>query len=164
MTRQETTKTPIAVAAYGWQGAAWAGFYPDDIPDDWRLDFYANEFFAVVVPFEAWQRADDETLLVWQEQVSDDFRFYWELPQGEASGAARLQRLREDDGFIAHWGGTLEEVSQLHISEPMELRPMRKSIEDARQAAKCTLLVIIAPAAAASLRPARDIAQLLGGG
>ena len=107
--------TSIEVAAYGWQGAVWDGLYPDDIPEDWRLDYYANEFFAVVVPYAEWQGEEDETLLEWQEQVSDDFRFYWELPEGEKIGESwELADLPEDKSVIANGelaGRTLASVS-----------------------------------------------------
>ncbi len=156
--------TSIEVAAYGWQGGPWDGFYPEDIPDAWRLDFYANEFFAVVVPWEAWRQADDEELLAWPEQVSDDFRFYWELPEEQGAAAERLQRLSEDDNFAAHWGGVLAEASQLRIDEPLELRPLREAIEGALEPGVESLLVVVEPAAAGCLHSARDIALLLGGG
>jgi hypothetical protein len=154
----------IDVAAYGWQGEQWDGFYPEDIPAEWRLDFYANEFFALVVPYNAWSNEADEALLAWQDQVSDDFRFYWELPEGQSAAVERLQRLRENDEFTAHWGGILAEASQLRIGEPLELRPLREAIEGAMGPGDESLLVVIEPAAAECLQAARDIALLLGGG
>ncbi len=175
--------TSIAVAAYGWQGAAWDGFYPEDIPAEWRLDYYANEFFAVVVPWEAWRQADDEELLDWQEQVSDDFRFFWELPADEAQTTSRLQRLLDEESFAAHFGGVVgpggetpcvqspfseERVSQRLLTESQALRPLRETIEQAvglaREAGSARMVLVIQPSAAVSLRSARDLALLLGGG
>ena len=164
-TTREMRKMVIEVAAYGWQGGQWDAFYPEDIPAEWRLDFYGNEFFAVVAPWEAWRREDDEELLEWQGQVSDDFRFYWELPQSDEGAAAeRLQSLRENDEFAAHWGGRLDKVSQLRIEAPLELRALRQAVEGAIGPAEESLLVVVEPAAADCLRSARDIALLLGGG
>jgi hypothetical protein len=173
----------IEVAAYGWQGEEWKLFYPQDLPDDWRLDYYANEFFAAVVPYSEWSLVEEGELLEWQEQVSDDFRFYWELPGDEADGAARLQRLLGEEPFAAHFGGVVapggetpgaqspfseERLSQLVLTESQELRPLRETMEqamgDAREAGSARLVVVVQPAAAASLRSARDLAQLLGGG
>jgi len=154
--------TSMEIAAYGWQSPAWNGFYPDDIPDDWRLDYYANEFYAVVVPWAAWRRADDEVLLGWQGQVPDGFLFYWELPPGEEVAGERLQRLRGGDEFAAHWGGTLTLSESLQIERAMELRPLRAAIEEGR--GRGLSLVVVMASAAESLRPARDIALLLGGG
>ncbi len=153
----------IEIAAYGWQGKEWDGYYPDDLPADWRLDYYANEQFAVVVPYADWADEEDETLLEWQEQVSDDFRFYWELPEGDEAALDRLQRLRQDDEFAAHWGGIVADVSTLRIEAPLELRPLREAMQQAMAPAAERLLVVVTASAAASLAAARDLGQLLGG-
>lgn len=167
----------ISIAARGWQGAEWDGYYPDDLPADWRLDYYANEFFAVLVPHAAWRSAHDEALLEWQEQVSDDFRFFYEVDGAGEDEVARLQQLLKDDDFSAHWGGIVtasspcsqspfegESVNVLNLSEPMALRPLREAMESAIKAAGSRLLVVVEPEAASTMRSARDLAQLLGGG
>ena len=94
--RRESVEMQIAVAAYGWQGPQWGPFYPAGLPAEWRLAYYANEFFAVVVPYREWSAAGDETLLAWSREVRAEFCFYWELPRRESAARARLQRLRED--------------------------------------------------------------------
>ncbi len=168
----------IEVAAYGWQGSEWNPFYPDGLPADWRLDYYANEFFAVVVPFAEWSVAEDAELLAWQDQVSDDFRFYWEQAEGVAGSEARLQQLRANEEFAAHWGGVvvLERYVQgshstssqqkralLRLCQTMALRPLREAIEQAMATGGTRLLVIVEAGAQESLRTARDLAQLLEG-
>lgn len=183
MTVREQQKMEIEVAAYGWQGSEWDAFYPDDMPADWRLDYYANEFFAVVVPYGEWSAEDDDELLAWQEQVSDDFRFYWELPPNALESVARLQRLLADETFAAHWGGVVDlkavtqfsqspfgggGVSQRVLVQALELRALRELLESAMEQARARdstrLVVLVEADAAASLRPARDLALLLGGG
>jgi hypothetical protein len=38
----------MRIAAYGWDHAGWAGgYYPADLPEEWRLAYYANAFPAV---------------------------------------------------------------------------------------------------------------------
>jgi len=72
--------TDIIVAARGWSYPAWRqSFYPDDLPEDWLLAYYSNEFRAVVVP--AAEFADVDTLEVerWMEDVVEDFEFYLEV-------------------------------------------------------------------------------------
>ena len=72
--------TDIVVAAYGWQYPDWnESFYPEDLPEDWRLSFYSNEFRAVVVPASVWVGDDPLDAERWVEDVSDEFTFYLEV-------------------------------------------------------------------------------------
>lgn len=70
----------MQVGAYGWNYADWHNnFYPEDLPEDWRLDFYANTYRVVMVPeseWLAWQQDDVEENL---EAVEGDFYFYLEI-------------------------------------------------------------------------------------
>jgi hypothetical protein len=169
----------IAIAARGWQGSEWDHFYPDDMPAEWRLDYYANEFFAVVVPYQEWSQAADEVVLGWMQQVAEEFRFYWELPPEALAVRSRLQRLLREGEFAAHWGGVVdfaataplaqspfseERLTLLLLLQPMALRPLRQAMEGAMAQRGSTLLVVVAATALDSLRPARDLAWLLGDG
>ena len=41
----------LLLRARDWEHPAWnQEFYPDDLPEDWRLSYYANEFPVVLVP------------------------------------------------------------------------------------------------------------------
>jgi hypothetical protein len=72
--------TDIIVAAHGWAHTQWQGdFYPDDLPEDWYLAYYSNEFRAVVVPATAWARTDAVETERWMEDVADEFGFYLEV-------------------------------------------------------------------------------------
>ncbi len=51
----------MTVGAMGWQCKE---FYPEGLPDAWQLDYYANEFSALLVPqaqWSAWEDADWST-------------------------------------------------------------------------------------------------------
>jgi hypothetical protein len=169
----------IAIAARGWQGSEWDHFYPDDMPAEWRLDYYANEFFAVVVPYQEWSQAADEVVLGWMQQVAEEFRFYWELPPEALAARRRLQGLLGEREFAAHWGGVVdleaavpraqnlcseERLLLLHLEQNLALRPLRQAMEGAIAQGGSTLLVVVEATALESLRPARDLAWLLGGG
>jgi hypothetical protein len=68
------------VAARGWWHEAWCGgYYPDDLPEDWRLAYYGNEFRAVVVPAAYWLTVDALEVERWAEDVHDNFTFYLEV-------------------------------------------------------------------------------------
>jgi len=76
----------VFVAAYGWEHPGWSGsYYPEDLPDDWRLDFYANEFRAVVVPAARWRADAAEAAVAWYEDTPAGFNFFLEVPSEEAA-------------------------------------------------------------------------------
>lgn len=78
------TSESIRVGACGWQHAHWQGtFYPDDMPGDWRLSYYANEFSTVLVPQACWlQRMKSQECSEHEDDwldVPESFRFYLAL-------------------------------------------------------------------------------------
>ncbi|WP_303901873.1 hypothetical protein [Thiohalomonas denitrificans] len=76
----------MRIGAYGWDHDRWQGrFYPDDLPGDWRLGYYAGEFSAVVVPVPDWLGLTRERADEWRDDTGEDFRFYLELPSEEAA-------------------------------------------------------------------------------
>jgi hypothetical protein len=86
----------LEVGACGWEHAGWLdGFYPDSLPDDWRLTYYSNEFRCALIPPDYWQRFGPEAPARWIEDVHADFRFYPELllsATGAAPAPADLRR------------------------------------------------------------------------
>jgi len=95
----------LELAAYGWQGSEWDHLYPDDLPPEWRLEFYANTFDSIVVPASVWQSATIDEASGWLAESPAGFRFYWEL--ADAEGAARLLELlpqaKNTPGEVAGW-------------------------------------------------------------
>ena len=78
----------IHLFARDWDHAAWSdSFYPQDLPEDWRLTYYANEFPGVLVPAERWQAADEAELLDWVDDVHAGFRFFVEQSQPDVTEA-----------------------------------------------------------------------------
>jgi hypothetical protein len=74
------TQSEIIVAARGWSYPSWHGtFYPDDLPEDWQLSYYGNEFRAVVVSASEWVSLDTVEIERWVEDVSEEFLFYLEV-------------------------------------------------------------------------------------
>jgi len=70
----------VVVGARGWLHEQWiTSYYPDDIPSEWRLGFYANEFNALLVPWVQWSKSI-EALEEGLEDTGDDFHLYLELP------------------------------------------------------------------------------------
>jgi len=77
----------LSVGAWGWKHPEWEKdvFYPDDLPADWQLSYYSNEFDVVVVPASYWT-ADGYGEEDWLDDVEDDFVFYIEWPFLQCSG------------------------------------------------------------------------------
>lgn len=73
----------VAILTRGWMLPGWAGrFYPDDLPPEWRLSFFANHFPAVLVPAADWLAAGPNGLAAWAAEVPSRFHFYLEHPDG----------------------------------------------------------------------------------
>ena len=43
------------------------GTFTEDLPQDWRLSYYANEFTGVLVPEPVWRAADPSIIGGWLE-------------------------------------------------------------------------------------------------
>lgn len=81
----------VDIAAYGWEHPEWEGaFYPEDLPEAWRLDFYCNEFRAVVVPAALWAGDSSAGRNDWATGLGEETRVYLELP-----AHISLPRIRE---------------------------------------------------------------------
>jgi hypothetical protein len=75
----------LLVAAKEWQHASWEeGYYPEDIPAEWRLGYYANEFRAVL----AEPPPGTEEVAAWLDDVDEDFGFCLDLRQSVADSSA----------------------------------------------------------------------------
>lgn len=68
----------VLMGACGWKHQAWLNdFYSEDLPEDWQLGFYSNEFPVVYMPTADW--LNDEDISQWTEDVSDSFHFILEI-------------------------------------------------------------------------------------
>ncbi len=94
----------LVVAARGWLHPAWRGrYYPEDLPEDWRLAYFSNEFRAVVVPRELWPAVDAAEIERWVEDTHEEFQFFLEVADlrcGWADFAARLAPLARQIGGV----------------------------------------------------------------
>lgn len=75
-----------------WRQPGGAGsYYPDDLPEDWQLGYYANELSAVLLPASAWCDVAPDQLAEWAEDVQPGFRFYL---LADAGAPVEAQRAR----------------------------------------------------------------------
>ncbi len=75
----------VLMGACGWKHQAWLNdYYSDELPEEWQLGFYSNEFPMVYVPASDWldvSNSTEDDLNEWTEDVSDSFRFVLEVPE-----------------------------------------------------------------------------------
>jgi hypothetical protein len=115
----------LFIGARGWDYDAWAGgFYPEDLPREWRLAYYAHEFRAVLVPFEAAMASSGQTVLTWLEDTPDAFRFFLELKTIPGLGS-ELPKFRP---LAQRLGGFLLKTDDGRPAAPLELREMLTSL------------------------------------
>lgn len=144
------------IASLGWDHTGWCGaFYPDDLPPEWRLAYYANEFRAVVVPAALWRAADTAMAAQWVADTAEGFRFLLEA-DGTASPTVLLQTLGERFGGMAGAGG----MTAVRWEGGADARALRAAIETVPT--EGVLLVTGEPPSLAAMRMAQTLAQLLG--
>ena len=85
----------IRFGTVGWQHPQWSdNFYPEDLPEDWLLSFYGNEFPVVAVPSSIWSDDPAEQIEEWLENSDEHFQFVFEWPwQGADDLRAFCQRI-----------------------------------------------------------------------
>ena len=67
----------VLIGVSGLQHPGWdENYYPPDIPEDWKLAYYANDFTAIVLPESAWRSAQSDELTEWLEDIDEAFRVY----------------------------------------------------------------------------------------
>jgi hypothetical protein len=72
----------VEIGLVGWRHERWTGeFYPEDLPVEWRLGYYANEFRRVWVPASYLVDPDAFAPQDWCAQTDPSFRFVVELPE-----------------------------------------------------------------------------------
>ena len=62
----------------GWDNPGWAAsYFPDDLPPEWRLTYYANDAGCVLVPMsEVAGMAGSELAAMAIDELHEGFRFY----------------------------------------------------------------------------------------
>lgn len=112
----------------GWEQRAWAGcYYPQDLPPEWRLGYFANEFPGVALEPGVWISVPDAVICGWVEDVPDRFRFYPLLPtQAVVSDLRRRVRL-----FGDRLGGLVVTCPVDEAAELLTPQYLLVSLEDA---------------------------------
>jgi hypothetical protein len=71
----------ILIGTRGWDHDAWqGGFYPEELPPEWRICYYSNVLRAVWAPADAWAGVTAEAVVQWAQDSDSGFRFILEPP------------------------------------------------------------------------------------
>lgn len=165
----------IALGAWGWEHAAWDGsFYSEDLPREWWLTFYSNEFDAVGLDPEAWLASDIDTLRGWVDDTREGFRFVLVLPDRPADDMAeRLGVLAPRIGSLLAGAGVSDEVIEtarrfgpVWAMESLPdggegLPPVAHGLIEALDVQRAPLVLL--DAEGFNLRAARSVMESLGG-
>lgn len=93
----------LRIGARGWEHESWSpGFYPEGLPPEWRLTYYANAFRAVLIPADRLAASDAAEVARWAADVDPGFAFYAELEPvgGDAAIAGWTERLAPLGGLL----------------------------------------------------------------
>jgi hypothetical protein len=105
-------KPTIFLMGIGLDGPDWdRDFFPEDLPPDWRLSYYANEYGGILLPAEVWgQEQEPED---WLDDVPKVFEFHFQVRVGMSQ--ASLDRLiQAADTLGARLKGLILEAEDEH--------------------------------------------------
>lgn len=71
----------------GWDpsGAGGGDEYPSDLPPEWRLSYFANAFWGVLVPPNRWRGVEEDEARTWVADTPGRFRFFLDLGAEDAA-------------------------------------------------------------------------------
>lgn len=132
----------FSAGALGWDHPAWVGtFYPDDLPAEWRLSYYAHFFGCVLVPAATWREAGAGGAGAWVADTPSGFRFLLEEAEGAREFAAALG---ERCAGILGAGGAVEAVPEtevIWIDAFPDLRSLAGAVRQAGAGMAAVLLI-----------------------
>lgn len=91
----------LRLGTLDWRHKSWEGeYYPEDMPEEWQLDYYSNQFQCVLLPMAAWLNLSEADVEDWVDDLEGEaFEIYLllSLPAEESvaldSMLAQLLRL-----------------------------------------------------------------------
>lgn len=172
-----TQAAAVEIIAEGWQQLAdAASYYPEDLPAEWQLNYFANEQTGVYLPRTLWENIPPATLRTWRQDVHGRFHFYLEWPEHTDRIAIAACALADSLAAYVRW--TNGEVGVLvnartQASEPQgqALRCPAPLLSDLRGAARwlrqvavpaSATLVILSRPTSTQLADWRELPALLG--
>lgn len=131
-----------SAGAAGWDHGHWVGpFYPEGLPAEWRLSYYAHFFGCVLVPAAVWRGSGAAGAASWAADTPAGFRFLLEGGEGAPEVAAALG---ERCAGILGAGGALEGApgtQVIWIDAFPDLRALAGQLRQRGAGARAVLLI-----------------------
>jgi len=82
----------LLLGTVGWERADWlSGYYPADLPPEWRLAYYANDCSCVLLPAASWCGVAPDRLEPSVQEAPDRLCYFLEAPaQGDLAACGNL--------------------------------------------------------------------------
>ena len=110
-------KDYIEIGALGWTHPGWDNdYYPEDLPEDWRLDYYSHHFQFVIMQSGEWLQAGDDEIEQWLEDVKDSFDFFLAL-EADAIDKAAVKQVERIKCILAE---RLQGLVILHMNKAID--------------------------------------------
>ena len=78
----------LLVGTLGWAHDHWGGiYYPEELPEEWRLAYYCNDFRSTLVPADHWRDAPAAALGELAGEIDAGFSVVLGLPEEGPGGA-----------------------------------------------------------------------------
>ncbi len=110
-------KENVEIGALGWTHPGWdSSYYPEDLPEDWRLDYYSHHFQFVLMQANEWLHCSEDEIEQWLEDVKDSFDFFLALGADDI-GAPAIRQVVRIKGILAE---RLQGLVVMHCNETIE--------------------------------------------
>lgn len=84
----------LSIGVDDWLGASWLqSYYPAGLPEDWRYDYYLNEFRSALVAQTEWQAWTDTDLTELQALKRDGSGVYLRVDCAELIPSAQVEKV-----------------------------------------------------------------------
>lgn len=153
----------LRLGTVGWQRDSWLhDYFPDDLPEDWRLSYFANDCDCVLVTADAWRDGPGEELAAQLPETPQSFRCFLQVPADQSPVGERLLDLFDAQRTILlvdHIDAGFDRLAQWQVTGPdrwrnpvsgdelvrwspadTDLRAMRRLAEQLDKAARAVVL------------------------
>ena len=145
------------LGAIGWDHPEWnSTFYPDDLPPEWRFNYYSNAFECVYLPYATCRATAAETLSGWCQDTLAHFQFLLEPPPlATDDDTARIAALGEKAVLTQRPG-----LSLVWLDPNANLKQLAQTLQALEAAAP--IYLISTTGDMAQLEQARTLIEVLG--
>lgn len=141
----------------GWTGNdLFHAFYPEDMPEDWKLAYYNTQFRCVYLPVNIWTDFKGSDIAALHDETRDGFRFV--LGDGSENDRNNIININMlSDKFVAE-----NEVDLCWLDQTMILRELARRMQSAINTGQ-PLYLISRDCDWTLLRQVNELIEVLGG-